>query len=169
MKKYITDLETIKRLSQKRSDEFEILRYTIEFTNELSDEELDSLVDEIAEPIVTAIDCTKCGNCCRSLPVHLTPTDINRLSHNVNVYIDDILTQYVDQEGEWSMLKTKPCAFLRGSLCSIYEHRPESCRLYPQFTPDFRWTMEYMLEGIAICPIIYNVFSELVEKVEELW
>jgi Fe-S-cluster containining protein len=107
------------------------------------------------------------------LDVCLVPPDIDRLSTALHISIDEVVTRYADEDlgaaqGEWAVIPVKPCPMLRGNLCSIYAHRPHACRIYPQFTPDFRYNLEDTIEGAAYCPIIYNVLSEMVERIEPL-
>jgi len=173
MSELITDLETIKKRATERYDEFEVMRYMLELDDDITDEQLDKLVDDIAEPIVEAIDCTQCGNCCRSLNVYLVPNDVQRLSDGIDIPLSDIVERYIDKPsaeifGEWGTFKQQPCGFLNGKLCTVYEHRPETCRTYPVFTPDFRWTLQDTIEGASGCPIIYNVLSEMIKKVDKL-
>lgn len=164
---YALDLDHIAALAAQRKDEFEVLRYTIELLeDELPDPMLDALVEEIAAPVIAAIDCTQCANCCRRLDVYLTPADANRLAEGLGLPLDEVMARHVDQahaaeEGEWGRINAHPCPFLAGKLCSLYPHRPESCRLYPVFTPDFRWTLDDLLGGAGLCPIIYHVLDAL--------
>jgi uncharacterized protein len=169
----VTDLDEIRRRAAERHDEFEVMRYMLELNGDLSDTELDTLVERVAAPIIAAIDCTRCANCCRSLDVALTPADADRLAQGINVPLDTILTEYPDHQrgqvmDEWAVMRGKPCPFLAGTLCSVYAHRPETCRLYPDFTPDFRWTLSHTIEGAGLCPIIYNVLSAMVPVVDAL-
>ncbi len=173
MTQLVTDLDEVRRLAAARQDDFEVLRHYLQFRDDLSDAKIDALVDEIAAPIIDAIDCTQCGNCCRALDVYLTPDDAQRLAHGVDVPLEAIKTRYIDQErgqkhGEWGVFRERPCAFLDGKLCSVYEHRPETCRTYPAFTPDFRWTLADTIEGAGLCPIIYNVLVAVLERAESL-
>ncbi len=167
-----TDLNRIARLAAARHDEFEVLRYTVELLeDELSDAALDALVDALAAPILAAVDCTRCANCCRSLDVYLTPEDVARLADGLAIPTAEAAARYVDHEaaeaaGEWGKLRAKPCAFLRDMRCSIYPHRPESCRTYPALTPDFRWTLPDILEGAGGCPIIYHVLDALIQRLD---
>lgn len=149
------------------------MRYMLELADEYTDAQIDAIVDEIAQPIIAAIDCTQCGNCCRSLDVYLTPDDAARLARGIDVPLDTILSEYIDREAaqeveEWGKFRARPCAFLKGKLCSVYAHRPETCRTYPALTPDFRWTLEDTIEGASLCPIIYNVLDAMVTKVDAL-
>jgi hypothetical protein len=169
----ITDLEAIRRLAAERRDEFDVMRYQLELADELTDAQIDAVVEEVAAPIVAAIDCTQCANCCRSLDVYLTEADAERLAGGIDVPLSALLESAIDTgtaqaEGEWGVFRQRPCAFLKGKLCSVYEHRPESCRIYPVFTPDFRWTLNDLMAGAGLCPIIYNVLSAMVERVDTL-
>ena len=80
MRNIVTDLDLIAREAADRRDTFEVLRYLLELNEELSDSALDALVDAIAAPIIAAINCTQCANCCRSLDVYLVPADAERLA-----------------------------------------------------------------------------------------
>jgi hypothetical protein len=169
----ITDLDAMRALAAARHAEFEQMREALEFDPALDDDALDALIDDIARPIVAAIDCTQCANCCRALDVCLVPPDIDRLAEALVIPIEDVITRYADEDlgaaqGEWAVIPEKPCPFLRGKLCSIYAHRPHACRLYPQFTPDFRYNLEDTIEGASYCPIIYNVLSALADRTQPL-
>ena len=170
----LTDLEAIQTQAAARHDEFEVLRYMLEINDDISDADLDAFIDALAAPIIAAIDCRQCANCCRNLDVYLTPDDAQRLADGVDIPLSEVKTRYINQqaaqhEGEWGRFTHSPCAFLDGKLCSIYEHRPESCRAYPVFTPDFRWTLADTLQGAALCPIIYNVLDALSRRIDDLY
>jgi uncharacterized protein len=171
----ITDLDEVLRLAFERREEFDALCASLEADADspLSDGELDALVEEIATPIVAAIDCKQCANCCRSLDVCLVPTDLDGLSTALHIPIEDVVVNYVDEEaaqvhGEWAVISSKPCPLLHGNLCSIYAHRPHSCRIYPKFTPDFRYNMDDTIASSYYCPIVYNTLSRLAERIEAL-
>lgn len=169
----VRDPNQLPHLAKQREDEFEVLGYLLELHYEVSDQQIDAWVDEIAQPIVNAIDCTQCANCCRSLDVYVTEQDAQRLSSGIDVSIDEIMT-HIDNNsaqhvGEWGKFRAKPCGFLNGKLCSVYAHRPETCRTYPVFTPDFRWTIDDTIEGASICPIIYNVLVTLYNRIDDLY
>jgi Fe-S-cluster containining protein len=105
--------------------------------------------------------------------VYLTPEDAETLARGIHISLDAISTNYINHasaadEGEWGKFKIKPCVFLRGNLCSIYDQRPDACRRYPQFTPDFRWTLADTIQGAALCPIIYNVLDVLAAQLDDI-
>lgn|GEM_PF-686367 len=169
----ITDLEVISSLAKSRFDEFEIMRYMLVDNDDLSDSAIDALVDEIAAPIVAKINCMECANCCRSLQVSLTPSDAQRLADGLSIPFKDIVQELVDLEAgaktdEWGVFRHCPCTLLKDKRCSVYAHRPESCHVYPTFTPDFRWTLEHTIAGASGCPIIYNVLDVFLARAQAL-
>jgi uncharacterized protein len=172
MKTLITDLEKIKELAKQRYDEFDVMRYQLQYDDDLTDEQIDSVVAVIAKPIVEAIDCTQCANCCRNLDVQLGEDDLQGLSEGLHIPLGKIRQhveiQSSDDPDIIGIFKAKPCTFLKGKLCSVYAHRPTSCSDYPQFTPDFRWTLNWMINGAHLCPIIYNVLDAMLNEVNKL-
>ena len=166
----ITDLSVIASQTDTNADDYEAFRYYVEL-DELTDADLDALVENLAAPIIQAIDCTTCANCCLNLDVYLTPKDAQRLADGLMISLEDIQEQYIDHpaaeaEGEWGMLADSPCRFLKDKHCTIYPHRPESCRAYPEFTPDFRWQVQHILGGVGLCPIIYNVIEAVKQELK---
>jgi Fe-S-cluster containining protein len=134
-----------------------------------SDAELDALVDAIAAAILPFIDCTACANCCRAIAVGLTPEDMLPLAAVLESTPQRITTDYVDRKagarwGEWGVFHESPCPLLRGKRCSVYDSRPQSCRDYPAFTPDFRWLKDEIIRGAGQCPIIFNVIERLKDR-----
>ncbi len=161
-----TSLERIAALTAQHRDDNQAFNHYIDIMWERerrTDAELDALVDAIAARVIPHIDCTACANCCRSLPVGLTPADIPSLTRATGLPPDTITRRYVapSQSGEWGVLCEVPCPFLRGNTCSVYSSRPRACRDYPAFTPDFRWLRDYFMRGAGHCPIIFNVIEHL--------
>lgn len=90
--------------------------------------------------------CSKkvsCFNeCCRDLNQFLTPYDILRLKHRLDLSSSLFLERYTTQQSgpETGLpiitLKTGnsrklKCPFVTSSGCSVYQDRPSSCRTYP--------------------------------------
>ncbi len=168
----VTDLDEIARLTDKQQDAFEVMGHMLEIYEDIPDAEVDRIVGEVSAPIREAIDCTACGNCCMRLQVHVTPDDVATLAAGIDVPVNAIHERYLTDEGcaeieEWRRFKHSPCAFLDGKRCSVYEHRPETCRAYPELT-DFRWLIDTYIEGARICPIIYNTLVAMVKRVDAL-
>jgi len=131
-----------------------------------TDAELDALVGSIASEVIPHVDCTTCADCCHPDDIGLTPDDIPRLAAGLGLTEDEVIARYVDREagarvGEWGVFRGTPCPFLSGQRCSIYPYRPQACRDYPAFTPDFRWLYPLLARSAGRCPIIFNVIERL--------
>jgi len=90
--------------------------------------------------------CSKkvsCFNeCCRDLNQFLTPYDILRLKHRLELtsrlFLERYTTQQTGPETGLPIITLKTndphklrCPFVTSSGCSVYEDRPSSCRTYP--------------------------------------
>lgn len=160
-----TDLNKLRGLAAQRYDAFEVMRHLLQADDDIDDGELDQLIEAIAAPIIAAIDCTACANCCHNLDVYLIPRDVPRLASALQRPIKEVEHEFClmthEIQDEWARLRHKPCTFLNDRLCSLYRHRPQSCRDYPVFTPDFRWMLSDTIAGAGLCPIIYNVLDRV--------
>jgi Fe-S-cluster containining protein len=163
------DLNSIAQQAERLRDDYEAFGYYIDLVWERenrTDAELDRLVDEIAAEVIPQIDCTACANCCRLLTVGLTLDDIPPLADALRLPPERVIAVYVDREigaqhEEWGVFRCSPCALLHNNLCTVYAHRPQSCRDYPALTPDFRWLYGEIASGAGRCPIIFNVIERL--------
>ena len=90
--------------------------------------------------------CSKkvpCFNeCCRDLNQFLTPYDILRLKHRLDIsshlFLERYTIQHTGPETGFPIITLKTdaphklkCPFVTSSGCSVYEDRPSSCRTYP--------------------------------------
>jgi len=93
-----------------------------------------------------SFSCSKkvpCFNeCCRDLNQFLTPYDILRLKHRLDLssrlFLERYTTQQTGPETGLPIITLKTddphklkCPFVTSSGCSVYEDRPSSCRTYP--------------------------------------
>jgi len=80
--------------------------------------------------------------CCAKLRLILTPYDILRMKNRLELSSDQFLERHVDtildNNSRFPMVKLRmgdnqkqTCPFVTNEGCSIYEDRPEACRLYP--------------------------------------
>jgi len=80
--------------------------------------------------------------CCRDLNQFLTPYDILRLKHRLDLsshlFLERYTTQQTGPETGLPIITLKTddphklkCPFVTTSGCSVYEDRPSSCRTYP--------------------------------------
>jgi len=92
--------------------------------------------------------CERCGRCCRNLEnaLMLEPLDIYNLSKHLKeqgktvIGPEDVLEQYAHPnllDGCYPIFQVNAvgedhaCIFLKGGRCSVYEARPQVCRMYP--------------------------------------
>ncbi len=80
--------------------------------------------------------------CCQDLNQFLTPYDVLRLKNHLGLSSTDFLRRYCSRhtgpESGLPMVTLTPrsspgaaCPFVTGRGCSVYAHRPSSCRTYP--------------------------------------
>jgi uncharacterized protein len=163
----ITRLDLIEQLSRRRAGENARFR-TLVKQSPIADAELDSIVEETGGEVERQIDCTACGNCCRTLQVVVDDTDIRRLARGLCLPPRELERRYVKQapDGVKHMART-PCPFLEGNRCSVYEDRPKSCRDFPYLRADgFRKRMLVMIDNASTCPIVFNTLEELKQKLK---
>jgi Fe-S-cluster containining protein len=135
-----------------------------------SDSKLDSIVQEETERVVAQIDCTTCGNCCRTLQIIVDSNDIARLAKRLNTTSREFSRRYVktDPLDQTKHFASTPCKFLGSdNRCTVYEDRPQACRDFPYLHADkFRSRALTMLSNVGMCPIVFNVWQGLKAK---LW
>ena len=135
----------------------------------LSNRELDDVVHEIGESVSAAIDCTACGNCCRTLQIVVHSQDIARLAKRLEMTIAAFTERYVGvaDDGSTYFSQGPPCPFLSpDGPCTVYEDRPRACQKYPLTFPHVRSHARNLLESRASCPIVFNVWNQLRQRFE---
>ena len=134
--------------------------------------------------------CTGCGNCCRDTVVCITDTDVQRIvdgtgksplefvrfySHDeISMSTNDPLwVKFNDQKAVMALRSIQDrCVFLNDetNLCTIYEHRPVTCRDHP-FNVTFSETgavEKISLSKIVKCPHAWdgNISRHELRKVQ---
>jgi uncharacterized protein len=171
MKKLITDLKDIARLTRRNKKINFSFRAKLKASTSSPDDEsrLDARVHALHEEISGKIDCRACGNCCKAYDIVLVDeADRERLSEALGRTTEELTSRYlITAEGhDMPGIKAKPCPFLRGNDCGHYEARPETCRDYPHLTaPGFLGRTLEVLSNCGICPIVFNVWERLKDEV----
>lgn len=158
-----TGLEKIKALGLLRKEENERFR---RFLKNRNVHKTDVIVHRLNEEIAPRIDCTACGNCCRELTPYLSKDDLKHIAEATRHSIEDAIAAFTETDDEGIALgKNMPCCFLAENKCTIYQHRPETCRSFPHLhKPDFKSRLRSVIDNYSICPIIFNVIEQM--KVE---
>lgn len=160
----LTDLTTIKQIAEEKQAENDLFR---NFLKQQNNDAIDLLVHSFTETITPQIDCTQCGNCCKSLMINITKEETIQLSNHLQISETQLIDQYIEQSEQGQMvINTIPCHFLKGTTCSIYEHRFTECREFPHLhKPNFTGRLFGTMQYYEICPIIFNVVEKLKEAI----
>ncbi len=158
----VTDLSKIKQFADEKQGENEMFR---SFLKQQNQEAVDTIVHSLNETITPQIDCTQCGNCCKSLMINVTKEETVLLASHLQISETKLMDQYIEQSEQGQMIiNTIPCHFLKGSVCSIYEQRFTECREFPHLhKPHFTGRLFGTMQYYEICPIIFNVVEKLKE------
>ncbi len=112
------------------------------------------IISKIVE-ILQLFKCDLCASCCRNADIDLSPDEaVEILRLKGRAYFD-----MLDINAVRDRLKA-PCGLLKGNLCSVYEKRPVSCKVYP-----FAWVQPGLLL-LYQCPMGKKVTAELVKFAE---
>ncbi len=162
-----TQLNSIAALEQQRLVEHQAFKAYIKSYND--DAKLDAVVQALEQHISPLIDCTQCGNCCRSLMINVTEAECTTVSQALGISEQSFTQQYVETSTYGAMvINTIPCHFLSNNKCTIYQHRFRECRDFPHLhQPNFSSRIGGTLMHYGRCPIIYNVIEQL--KVKLSW
>lgn len=137
------------------------------FLQQQNSDAVDDLVHKLNNEIEPQIDCTQCGNCCRTLMINVEKPDAARLSAHLELSEEDFYNTYVETSstGVVSVMSKIPCHFLYENKCAVYEARPTECREFPGLHhPHFTQRLFATFMHYARCPIVFNVIEALKEK-----
>jgi Fe-S-cluster containining protein len=160
----LTDLGVIKNLAAERENENDTFRV---FLKNKNSNDIDALVQQLNDSITPKIDCTQCGNCCKSLMINITHPEAAALAVKLKMELPDLKKKYIEESHQGQLImNTIPCHFLSGTKCSIYENRFTECRDFPHLHKDnFTDRLFGTLQHYGMCPIIFNVVEELKERI----
>lgn len=160
----IREIPRIRRYSRHNEAEDFRFRAFLLARRDLDDATLDAMVRETAQDVWAQIDCTACGNCCRTLQIVVDARDIRRLAARLDIPAPSFRRRYVRVDGDGILhFAAAPCAFLgEDNRCTVYEDRPQACRDFPYLHEEgFRRRTLSMIENNATCPIVFNVWQRL--------
>lgn len=158
----LTDLGFIANEAESRTAENEAFRDFLKQT----DLDLDELVQNLTAEIEPGIDCTTCGNCCRSLMINVSTGEAQALAARLGSSLSVVKEKYLEESvGGQLIINTIPCHFLEDNKCTIYENRFSDCREFPHLHKSgFRHRIFGTLMHYGRCPIIYNVMEALKQR-----
>ena len=135
----------------------------VQFLKELNETEVDEEVHRLNAVIEPQINCTSCGNCCKSLMVNITSEEADRASAHLHMTREAFDEKFVEKGSHELMIMNKmPCHFLSNNACTIYDVRFAGCREFPALhLPQFTQRLFTVMMHYERCPIIFNVMEEL--------
>ncbi len=164
MMKIETDLKTIEKTGRKKDDENWEFRTFLKCLDMESDE-LDSIVHQITAEVSSQIDCTACGNCCKTSRPTLDEEDVSEFASGLGIPIPVLQQKHlkVDKhDASKYLFKSLPCPFLKNNRCTNYDHRPTDCHSFPHlYEVHFISRLYGVLANYSICPIVFNVYERL--------
>jgi Fe-S-cluster containining protein len=161
----LTDLTSISNNAEIKETENLLFR---ELLKQKDSNSIDDLVFRLNDEISLQVDCTQCGNCCRSLMINVDEVDATRLSKHLQLDKEDFYNRYVERssQGSLAVMNAIPCHFLHENKCTVYEARPKECREFPGLHhPGFTKRLFTIFMHYGRCPIIYNVVERLKDEV----
>jgi uncharacterized protein len=92
---------------------------------------------DVSEP-KALVSCTECAKCCTYVAVGINAPTRPRYATDILWYLyHDLVSVYLDGDGEWCVMFETKCRNLAGDLlCRIYEDRPHICRGFDNKTCD---------------------------------
>jgi uncharacterized protein len=157
----ITDLNTIAGLAIANETANNHLKAIL---LAMDSDAVDATVVDLQATITSQIDCTQCGNCCRSLMINVEKTDAERLAQHLQLSTQQVYERYIEtsSQGSLAVMNTIPCHFLCDNKCTVYEARPAECREFPGLeAPNFTKRLFATFMHYGRCPIIFNVIEGL--------
>lgn len=155
-----TDLTAIANNAINREEEND---HFLLFVRHMDGDALDAIAHSSYQQVSEAIDCTACGNCCRSLVINVTPAEVNDLAQHLKISTELTKERYIEESQQGNcFINTIPCHFLADNKCTIYEQRFTECRDFPHLhKPGFKGRLSGTLMHYGRCPIIYNVIEQM--------
>ena len=135
----------------------------VDFLKQRNSQAVDEEVQRLNQLIEPKIDCTSCGNCCKSLMINVTSAEADRVADRLQIKRGEFDDRYLEKGSHELMIINKiPCHFLADNKCTIYEDRFAGCREFPALhLPHFTGRLFSVMMHYDRCPIIFNVMEQL--------
>jgi uncharacterized protein len=133
------------------------------FLNNKNPYEIDALVLVLNKKVAAAIDCTKCGNCCRAFMINVSQTEAEQVAAHLKISPLNFKENYLEESQQGKLImKSMPCTFLQDNKCTVYKSRFSGCRDFPHLDrPNFTGRLFGTFMYYGTCPIIFNVVEQL--------
>jgi len=107
---YQTSLDVISVVAKEKADENDhFLRSLRSYDNEA----LDVMAHEVNRLVSACIDCTACGNCCKTLVINVAGEEMAPLAAHLRLTIEATKEKYIEESQQGNcFINTIPCHFL---------------------------------------------------------
>jgi Fe-S-cluster containining protein len=159
---YPQDLDLLQKTAPGREEENYAFR---DFLAGHDPRSIDEIVHRLNDEVSSSIDCTLCGNCCRSLMINIQPGEILPVAAVLEMPVDAFKETFVEESQQGKLVMNSiPCSFLHNNMCTVYESRYSSCREFPHLhKPGFNTRLFETFMHYNICPIVFHVVEQLKE------
>lgn len=156
----LTLLEHEAERNEAENDSFKIYLTT------LDGQQVDETVHRLNDSVSSIVDCTSCGNCCRSLMINVRQEESENLSRHLDMPLTEFKNNYLEESQQGALvINTIPCHFLFENRCSVYENRFTECREFPHLhKPHFTGRLFGTFMHYGRCPIVFNVIEQLKDE-----
>ncbi|MES1220206.1 MAG: YkgJ family cysteine cluster protein, partial [Bacteroidota bacterium] len=96
-----TDLEVIELFASQKENENDRFKDFLQSQDEAG---IDEMVHELNEDVSSEIDCTQCGNCCRTLMINVTDNEASEVSSYLKISKTDFTNTYIEKSTNGIML-----------------------------------------------------------------
>jgi len=150
---------------EKDSENIRFRKFLKAFDNKT----VDGAVKLINAQVTSQIDCTECGNCCRSFEPAIEDGEAGRLAAFLGIHKSEFIEKYVETDDlfDVSVMHHLPCIFLENNKCKANDIKPYDCCDYPYtHKTDFKANLIGIADSYGTCPIVYNVIEMLKKQLE---
>lgn len=159
----VINLEIIEQKAKEKQEENDAF---LGYLKNISTEFLNETVHSLDHTISAQINCTTCGNCCKTLMINVEEDEATKAAHHLGITTQNFKEKFIEEGSSGMMIINKiPCHFLAENKCTIYSARFEGCKEFPGLhLPKVELRMFTVMMHYSRCPIVYNVIEQL--KVE---
>ncbi len=127
---------------------------------------IDALAARLGREAEARMDCTTCGACCRDNCIPISDEEKLRLARRRDMSAEAFeQTHMTRDDDDEPAIDARPCPFLDGTVCSVYEDRPDACRGYPYIGGHVASRMPGIIERAAACPIVFEMLEQMKDAV----
>ncbi len=151
----------VAELAKRRQDENWRFRSVLKMLPRARIRQVNARARMYGEAAQAKMDCTTCAACCRNNWIPVEEHEVERLAGALRLSPAEVRALYVTHDEGEDGIDARPCPFLSGNLCTVYEARPDCCRTYPYIGGDIPSRSLQILERAEHCPIVFEMWERL--------